>query len=300
MNGLMGNGWADAWMDGLMGGWHSSFILGFKEAMYILHWQFLGSNVYLLDTGTRGGYPSLRGLPQRFLRNRTLSWRYTMCSVLNWGMWGQLGEMMVQEECPKGHLELNLEKATRSRKGFPGRGGPAWTQQSQETSGQKIKRHQDSLLLGQEHGTEEWCGWGWKVRQEPKVDPPCLHTSALSLRKSGELIRQVLKVSKAEWLGTLKWLNELLPRNLIWHKSIFFFHALLCFHPVYPIPCPPLTQNRTQTIVLWTREAAQVVRLSGCKGANPGFRCAQLHRHCARRHKLALLVYAHSSRKEKH
>lgn len=52
-------------------------------------------------------------------------------------------------------------------------------------------------------------------------------------------------------------------------KASFFFHALLCFHPVYPIPCPPLTQNHKQTIVLWTREAAQVARLSGCKGANP-------------------------------
>lgn len=162
MDGLMGNGWADAWM-GL-----------------VTHFGLQRSHVYPSLTipwfkhiFARGGYPLLRELTQRFLRNRTLSGRHTVCSVLNWETWGSWGRWCArrvsQRQCNfneswKGH-QVQKRRYRQS-------GGSAWTQQSPETSGQKVKRRQDSLLLGQEHGREEWRGWGWKMRQEPKVDPP--------------------------------------------------------------------------------------------------------------------------------
>lgn len=263
---LMGNGWADAWMDGLMGGWDSSFILGSKEAMYILHWKFLGSNIYLPDTGPRGGYPCTEGPHTEISKKPGPSHGDIQCALcLTGGCGDSWRRWWCKRSVPKAvQLELNLEKTARSRKGVPGREGPAGAQQSQETPGQKIDT---STVFCWDRNTEEWRRWGWKVRQESKVDLPCLHTSALSLRKSDELIRQVLKVSKAEWLGTLKWINELLPRNLVWHKSIFFFPRVALF-PSGVSDSTSSSDSESQAdrrpLNTWGCPSGPSVRLQGC------------------------------------
>lgn len=151
-DGLMGNGWADAWMDGLMGRWDSSFILGSKEAMYILHWKFLGSNIYLPDTGMRGGYPCTEGTHTEISKKPGPSHGDIECALcLTGGRGGQLEEMVVQEECPKGSAtwteswkDCQVQKR-RSRQ----RGTSMGTAKSRDT--RTKSRHQDSLLLGQEH-----------------------------------------------------------------------------------------------------------------------------------------------------
>ena len=83
---------------------------------------------------------------------------------------------------------------------------------------------------------------------ECRSPPP--HMSALSLRKSDELIRQVLKVSKAKGLGTLKQLHEWLPRNLVGHKSTSFFPPHVSLFPCWAIRFCVFLDLKPQ-IILW-------------------------------------------------
>lgn len=223
----------DERMGGKVNGWISTFILGSNEATCILHWKSLGSNIHLLSpiacqTPARHWDQRwmdilvLRDLTQISKKTRTFSWRYTCGAPC---LTGGAGEMGVQEKGRKGSATwCILKRLPVAEKTFQV-GWVGWWH-----GDAKVKGQQDSLLLGQEH-REQWQRRDWKVRQEPKVDLPHLHMSALSGRKSDELIRQVLKVSKALWLGTVKWLNELLPRNLVWHKSIFFFFSRFALFP---------------------------------------------------------------------
>lgn len=88
-------------------------------------------------------------------------------------------------------LEINLEEMSGPEKGIQAQ-RPVGT----EPEDSKVRKHQDNFLVGQK--TKGGLLRLDKVRREPNVALSHLHTSALSLRKSDELIRHVLKVSSAE------------------------------------------------------------------------------------------------------